>query len=144
MFVTLQYLIIDLMTGHVRFCDAGHLPIIHVSGENKQARLVNCDKGVPLGIVKTMQFAETDVSLEPGDYLMLYTDGIIETMNENKKQFSIHRLVDFASQKQGQPENVINALIKDVMEFSENMPQHDDITVMILRWEGPSVQKRER
>jgi len=139
MFVTLQYLIVDLMTGRVRFCDAGHLPIIHVSGKNKKARLVNCDKGVPLGITKTMQFAETDVSLEPGDYLMLYTDGIIETINENNEQFSIHRLVEFASQKQGKPENIVNALIKKVMHFSENMPQHDDITVMVLRWNGPSV-----
>ena len=70
---------------------------------------------------------------------MLYTDGIIETINENNEQFSIHRLVEFASQKQGKPENVINALIKDVMRFSENMPQHDDITVMALRWNGPLI-----
>lgn len=139
MFVTLQYLIIDILTGHVRFCDAGHLPIIHVSGKSKQAGLVPCDKGVPLGIVKSMQFAETELVLEPGDSLMLYTDGIIETMNEKNEQFSIHRLVDFVSRKKATPEKLIDRLIKEVKKFSENMPQHDDITAMALRWNGLSV-----
>ena len=134
MFVTLQYSVIDIENGVFTFSDAGHLPIIHVSPRFAEPRLLQARQGVPLGIAQDVPFEAHSVQLSPGDTIVLYTDGIIESKNWNNEQFSINRLATFCYNNSGKPQEMLDSLIREVQTFSAGMPQQDDITAMIFRW----------
>ncbi len=136
MFVTLQYAIIDLKDGQVTIASAGHLPIIHNSGYGISAELIQVDVGAPLGITSNMTFAAKKISLQPGDCLFFYTDGVIESKNQEHMQFSLDRLLTCAGGKWKNPQHMLEEIVHELMTFSLDMPQHDDITAMVFQWNG--------
>lgn len=136
MFVTLQYAVLDLKTGQVDCCNGGHLPIIQVVNNAGKVRLNISDEGAPLGITKSVTFKTASFQLTPGDLLFFYTDGVIEAKNSNQEQYSLDRLVTCAGAKWNHALELLDAVLDDVKIFSLNMPQHDDITAMVLKWKG--------
>jgi sigma-B regulation protein RsbU (phosphoserine phosphatase) len=136
MFVTLQYAVIDTLTGEVTLSNGGHLPTIHVSAKDSSSHLLLVDEGAPLGIARDLSFDAKKVTLQPGDSLLFYTDGIIESQNQNREQFSLERLLACVCRKWKNPQQMIEQVIKELTAFSLNMPQHDDITALAFRWNG--------
>ncbi len=113
------------------YVNAGHNnPIL----QRRSGSLEQLDKGgMPLGIMET-SYESGEVTLEPGDWLAAFTDGVIEAENSAQQQYSEDRLLVMLRWGAGlAPGLLLNAILNDVDRFVANAPQHDDITCMLLR-----------
>lgn len=76
-------------------------------------------------------------TLQPGDGIFLFTDGVTEAMDSTGKMYSEERLVNFlANQRDFNPEDIIRATLPEIVNFSSGTPQADDITVMAIKVSG--------
>lgn len=134
MFVTCLYLLLDPATGELTFANAGHnLPIWSSQEGVVELRAT----GMPLGLLPGMRYSETQGRMEPGDRLLLYSDGLVEAHNPHKEMFGFPRLREMVGD---QPPgcNVIQALIQALAEFTgPNWEQEDDVTLLTIEREPP-------
>lgn len=130
-FVTMQYLILDIPTGEVQIADAGHLPPLIWS--RGSARALELEGGMPLGIVRGTRFETTRLALYENDKLCLYTDGVIEAKNNQGEQFSLAHLLNVFQDNGASPDQVLKNILSALTGFSKKVPQHDDITLLILK-----------
>ncbi len=139
MFVTCLYVILNIEQNAVRVCSAGHNPLILWRAKTKSIHLIN-PNGIAIGFDKGPVFEniikEQKFSLDPGDRLVLYTDGCVEAMNRDEEMFgdkSFYRLVksypDVSSGK------LLNLIIDAIDEYVAGAPQSDDITLLSIRRE---------
>jgi phosphoserine phosphatase RsbU/P len=137
MFVTAFAGILDLRTGQVEYTDAGHEPpfIRSVSGE-----AVKVDKigGLVLGFVPTYKFEGGTIQLNPGETLVLYTDGVTEAMNVDRDLYGAKAIERTISQteKGAGSEKLVNALLDDMRGFVGGAHQSDDIAMLMIRYLG--------
>ena len=141
LYVTMLYCVIDLEKHTVTLARAGHeLPLFArrdgVSGVTL-TRLVYSE-GMPLGLVGESMFREviTDVTepFEPGDILVLYTDGVTEAPNEEDKEFSGSRLADSVrTAHRGSAREINDAILAHVERFVGETAQRDDLTLVTVR-----------
>ncbi|MFP4579775.1 MAG: PP2C family protein-serine/threonine phosphatase [Candidatus Sumerlaeia bacterium] len=135
-FVTVSYGIIDLEKKTLRFARAGHEPLIVLNPDQRNPR-VCMPEGIALGLVRDEMFdvlEECEIQLHPNDTLVLYTDGCIEANNSKDEQFgqdefilNLQKRLDQSAQRQ------IEGILKDIQDFTEGIPQQDDITLVIVR-----------
>lgn len=135
-FVTAIYCVLDTKTGKLKFARAGHTPLLHV-GSNKSEQLTPA--GMGLGLDYTGNFANTikemEIQLNYNDILALYTDGIPESKNASLEDFGYTRFEDLVTRhKDAGLDQISNEIIKDVSTFSQTNIQHDDITLVLLKW----------
>jgi len=133
MFVTLQYALLNLATSSVTLASGGHLPPLWVRERGARAEALAILGGVPLGIVEGMAFEQQEFSLQSGDLLVFFTDGVVEAKNRKGEQFGMERLREIARRALLSPQELVDAIVDSVAEFSHGAPQHDDITVMVLK-----------
>jgi serine phosphatase RsbU (regulator of sigma subunit) len=134
MFVALLYAVLDAKDNTLSLCSAGQTQPIHWSSEINSAELLET-KGdtFPLGILEHADYEETCLNLAPGDKIVLYTDGIVEAMNEEGEIFGFERLLEIV-----QAASVMNAdsLLKNILgtvnAFVGVAAQHDDLTIIIV------------
>lgn len=132
-FITLVLAVIDPATGKVVVVNAGHLPPI-VHHEDCSIEMVPSDEsGVPLGVTADCVYQQTEVTLEPGDSLFLFTDGLTEAMNSKNEIYSLKRIVAFLKGAQGSVGHLGESLIADIDKFCEGRPQRDDICLVCFR-----------
>jgi len=82
-------------------------------------------------------YETTQTRLQPGESIFLYTDGVTEAVNEKEELFSDQRLRTKITFLQGNPpKEVISEVAEEIARFSNNMPQADDITMMMIRFRG--------
>lgn len=134
MFVTLQYLVLDIPSGEAQVVTAGHLPILRIRKDPLRCEPIEANGGVPLGIVGGAAFDVHRFHLEHGEYLICFTDGIIEAKNRSKQQYTLERLMRNLCAEWESPEEIIENLIISVENFSRGMAQFDDLTVVALKW----------
>ena len=136
MFVTVFCGILDTDTGILEYSNAGHLPPVWLS-KGKEPRWLELPKGIVLGVVKYPVYTNSQVQLEPGDTLIVYTDGVNEAMNEKKELYGEDRLLNFT---RGEEEKSVSEITSDICasvhQHAGNEPQSDDITVLALRYKG--------
>ncbi|GAK53458.1 sigma factor SigB regulation protein RsbU [Candidatus Moduliflexus flocculans] len=132
-FVTVFYAVYDPETRLLRFTNAGHtLPFLYRPKERTCASLFNTN--FPLGVFDPFTFEESALQLEPGDTLVLYTDGVSEALNPIREQFGTERLVRLILEHGSRsPKELLDAIVADVRRFSGDIPQNDDITLLIVR-----------
>ena len=133
MFVTVFYGIYDLKTGLVDFTNAGHNPpyILHADGTVK---MVKSDCNLVLGALEGIEFKNGSLQLEPGDALVMYTDGVTEAENKVQAQFENSRLeAVLAEMKGSSSKQIVDTVNAKVKEFSDGAPQSDDITQLVIR-----------
>lgn len=133
MFVTLFYGIIDKETMTLTYVNAGHNPPIVLrqkSGEIDELTLT----GVAVGALEDAKYEQQEVALSSGDVVVLYTDGITEAVNDREEMFDVSRLVEII-RRTGHlsSQEIVNEIIGAVTTFSENQPQFDDITLMVVK-----------
>jgi sigma-B regulation protein RsbU (phosphoserine phosphatase) len=137
MFVTAFAGILDLRTGRVDYVDAGHEPPFVLQ---PRGAVLKVDKtgGIVLGFMPGQTFNSGSLQLNPGDALVLYTDGVSEAMNASRQLFgaeaiekTLSRIGPMASSKR-----IINALLDDVHLFVGGAKQSDDITMLVIRYLG--------
>lgn len=135
MFVTLVYLLLDRVSGELTITNGGHLPPLWFQSQIQRCQLVDHAAGIPLGILPQIELSEQQVQLQSGDQFLLYTDGIIEAKNDRGKMFSLERLQQIFSRPRPHPQMLIDELVQQVQRFSRRVPQHDDITLLAIRWQ---------
>ncbi len=137
MFVTYFQCILNIKTGEMEYCNAGHNPPFIINQEGQIKKLEN-RHGLPMGVLDMDPYAFDKTILLPGDYIVLYTDGVTEAMNINNEEFGEERLVRLLENIQGK-KNVKEStqLILDATrEFAGEAEQSDDITILILKYKG--------
>ncbi|MFO8130449.1 MAG: SpoIIE family protein phosphatase [Bacteroidales bacterium] len=133
MFVTMFLGIIDLDSGTISYCNAGHnYPCLVRKG--KALEKLDQTHGTPLGSFEKMSYGSGSVRFCAGDLLVLYTDGVTEAMDINDALYGEERLVRFLKSKSFEgPEEVTLSLVEDVREFSGLAEQSDDITILAIQ-----------
>lgn len=116
--------------GRVEYVSAGHLPLFHVSPGGVQAREAT---GVPLGMFCNTRFPMCEVTLGPGDKLLLYTDGLTETADATGKEYGVARVREVAKRyAASEPQQLLSAYLNELNSFAGNAKQADDLTMMVL------------
>lgn len=130
-FVTAWVGILDLRSFELEYHCAGHPPVLLKHKNDKVSSLTT--KGIALGVVSFDKVTIKTVQVKPQDTLLLYTDGIIEAQNLDKKLYGQDRLLKFLQSepfKGSQP--VVEGLLRDVQNFAGKEPQADDMTVLSI------------
>jgi sigma-B regulation protein RsbU (phosphoserine phosphatase) len=129
MFATLLYIELDSRTGTLSISNAGHLPLI-IKKTDGSVKKLSTTGGSPLGILTGMKFGQESATLDPGDIVILYTDGIIEAMNTREELYGYERFEALIRIAPSHPEGLKSAVIEDVNKFTGLSPQHDDMTMV--------------
>jgi PAS domain S-box-containing protein len=135
-FVTLFLLRLDPGSRSLVHAGAGHCPG-YVLDRQGRTKAVLPSTGCPLGIDPASEFrAGPPTALEPGDLVLLFTDGIVEAMSPEREQFGVERLLGIVrAHQQEPPDAILDALFDAVGDFSGHQLQ-DDITAVIVKAEG--------
>lgn len=135
-FVTVFYGILDLKTGELSYCNGGHnLPyLVSKKGEVKEMNDVG---GLLLGKFEGASYDKTTITLEPGDTIVTFTDGVTEAENDNGGFFDEERVIKYLENSAGKNLNpIVKGLFLEVMKFAGTAPQSDDITVLATTFDG--------
>jgi len=117
-------------SGEIELVNAGHLPALLATREGIEQ--FN-STGLPLGLFKTSRYPVTRLSLDPGDNLILFTDGISETRSPAGKEYGADGLARVAGERHAwPPHEIAAACMRDVRNYSSNARQSDDQTLMII------------
>jgi phosphoserine phosphatase RsbU/P len=130
-FVTLMYGVLD-SSGRMVYCNAGHNPPL-VIGTGGVRRL---ETGGPIvGLFEAASYEEETIRLAPGDWLVVFSDGISEAMSATSEEYGEARIIDVVQRNvKLEPQRLLDALFHDVREFARGAAQSDDITAMVLRY----------
>ena len=135
MFVTMFIGVLDLPTGRLRYCNAGHDKPFVISEEIKQ---LTAKPHLPLGVMDNMVYTTQETMLLPGESLFLYTDGLTEAMNESHELFGLKRvekgLQDCISKESNVTEKLIQTMTNRVNGFVDGAEQSDDLTLLALQY----------
>ena len=137
LFVTAFYGVLDVKTGSMSYCNAGHNPPFLVrtqEGGRVEALSAN---GMPIGVDADAFWRQAEVQINPGDVLLLYTDGIPDAENSEGAHFKEMRMIGIAQEKMGTSAHEIQqALLDGLQEFVGEAPQFDDITLLVVMRES--------
>ncbi|HSR69936.1 MAG TPA: SpoIIE family protein phosphatase [Acidobacteriota bacterium] len=135
MYVTFFYGLFDPSSGRFSYVNAGHPPgLLFRPGRSVPQRLES--GGTPVGLFASADYQQEEVVLEPGDTIVLYSDGLIEAEDSEEEEFGLERVAESAARAlQGSPEEICNHLIEQVRRHSGS-PQ-DDCTVLALKAADP-------
>ncbi|MDE0391352.1 MAG: SpoIIE family protein phosphatase [Rhodospirillales bacterium] len=136
LFVTLFYGILDPESGEFVYANAGHNPpfVVKPPGEVSPLPMTG---GMAVGVMPGLPYNEDAVTLAPGDTMFLYTDGITEAMNVDEEEFTEARLEAVLADGHDVPVDVVLTNVTSaVVEFVGGAEQSDDITCIVLRYDG--------
>jgi sigma-B regulation protein RsbU (phosphoserine phosphatase) len=132
-FVTVFYGTLDLVTGTMMYCNAGHCRPYLLSADAGGAVQTLRTSGMVLGVTEDATWEQKVVQFTPGDALVLYTDGITEAQNARGAFFGEDRLRDCMHASPGRSAwEIQKAVMADVCEFVGDAPQSDDIALMVV------------
>ncbi len=134
MFVTMFIGILDLPTGHLRYCNAGHdMPLVL----STDVQELNCDANLPVGIFEDTKYSVQDMFLKPESTLFLYTDGLTEAKQKGYAQFGMERTKKVLAkciEEQLMPLQIMERINEEVHAFVGDNEQSDDLTMLAIRY----------
>lgn len=128
MFVTLFVGVLDLQTGILRYCNAGH-EAPYVQDEH-----LPCDSNMPIGLMPGKKYSGQEAMIAPGKILFLYTDGLTEAENGSRDLFGKQRITDVITTFNGSPQQLIETMTAEVHRFVGDTEQSDDLTMLAIRY----------
>ena len=133
MFVTLFVGVLDLPTGRLRYCNAGHdAPVMIVDGK---PQLLEVRSNLLLGIINDFDFEAQECQLPPGSTLLLYTDGVTEAMDANHLQYGRGRLLNtLENVGQMTATQLLQHVAQSVSDFVDGAEQSDDLTMVAVHY----------
>lgn len=137
MFVTCLYAVLDSASGLLQYANAGHdLPYLRHAGGVAELRAT----GMPLGLMPGMRYEDKKVLLEPGDKVLLYSDGLVEAHNPQQEMFGFPRLrKSIAEHPIGGGVTLVDFLLAKLAQFTgDDWEQEDDITLVTLQRSRPT------
>ncbi len=141
MFVTAVAGLFDTATGKLQFCNAGHdAPLLRV--RDGTVRTLESQGGPPLCAWDDFIYSAEEVQFDPGDFLVLFTDGVTEAQGPDKVQFSNARIVAYLQEcdMHADMETITKGLHGAVQDFMGGADRFDDIAIIALRYQGPANQ----
>ena len=133
MFVTFWLGLIDLQTGHLDFCNAGHNPPVISSGDGN-AEFIDMIPNAPIGLFPGLPYEGEEIENVKGKALFVYTDGLNEAENDKQEQFGDDRLLDILRKTHfDSAQQLIDALKSEVEKHRNGADPNDDLTMMCLR-----------
>lgn len=136
LFVTLIYMCLDWCNHNITLCNGGHCPPVLRKADGSIV-VIEGGRSYPLGIVEEADFPEETFTIETGDRLCVFTDGIIEAMNSSREQYGNKRLETVISESPPHVETIVQKIQESVEDFTEGVPQSDDLTLICL---GPAAE----
>ena len=135
MFVTIFVGVLDLPTGRLHYCNAGHdAPLLLGDGIKE----LTCDPNIHVGFLPSWEYSLQEAQISTGTTIFLFTDRLTEAMNANYDQFQMERISDVASQalsqQQHEPHQLINKMTDAVHQFVGDAEQSDDLTMMAIHY----------
>ncbi|HWB49810.1 MAG TPA: SpoIIE family protein phosphatase [Stellaceae bacterium] len=135
MFVTAFHGVLDLKSGLLRYCNAGHNPpyLLRADGSRETLKAT----GIPFGVMEDAPYRIAEVQLGPGDTLFLFSDGITEAFNPDAEEFGTERLeAALETARGGAAAAVVGAVLAATGSFAAGAEQSDDITALALAYRG--------
>ena len=135
MFVTLFVGVLDLPTGRLHYCNAGHdAPLLVGAGVGE----LPCDSNIPVGFMPTWKYSLQEAQIFTDTTILLFTDGLTEAMNTNYEQFQMERVNDVANRalarQEQEPRQLISQMTEAVHQFVGDAEQSDDLTMMAIQY----------
>ncbi len=132
-FITMLLGELDPGTGRLRYVNAGHNPGLLLRRDGRVEELGAT--GVPLGLLTGSRYTEREVTVEPGDLLCVYSDGITEAESVTDDEFGTERLIELlrAHHDDAPLDELLESIQSAVGDFSQGRPQYDDQTLLLLR-----------
>lgn len=142
MFVTLFVGVLDLPTGRLRYCNAGHDAPLLVTGEVEPLPV---NANLPVGLFDDFKYVQQQTSLEDGTTLFLYTDGLTEANNEAHELYGIQRVMATATAcaQRGEimPGPIMESMLDSARQFAGSAQQSDDLTMLVIHYRRPEVKE---
>ncbi len=129
-FATSLLLKIDIKTGRVAFVNAGHHAPIIIKNTGGLEEIEGGD--IPLGTMPDTEFSLIETQLDHGDFMVLYTDGVTETVNKRKQELGLDGLLATLNDKFNNAKEVNKAIVGSIAKFRKQTPQKDDITIITI------------
>jgi PAS domain S-box-containing protein len=129
-FVTCLAVLLDSRTGRLQYANAGHDPpfLRHASGVSKLRAT-----GMPLGLMPDMTYEQKEITLEPGESILLYSDGLAEAHSPHREMFGFPRIEKFVK-AHAEGDTLIDSLLAELERFTgDEWEQEDDITLLMLQ-----------
>ena len=141
LFVTMFIGIVNINTGKVTYINCGHnQPLIKTN--NGEYKYMDVDSNIVIGAFGDAEFKVLESQLNAGDTIFTYTDGITEALNKNEEMYGEERLKNALNKCEEQDVTKISENIrKDIVEFTEEVPQSDDLTMLIFKYNNKTVKK---
>ena len=135
MFVTLFVGVLDLPTGRLHYCNAGHdTPLLVGAGVGE----LSCDANIPVGFMPQWKYTLQEAHIFTGTTIFLFTDGLTEAEDINHAQFQMERVHEVAGQALAQqmqePKELIGSMTEAVHQFVGDAEQSDDLTMMAIQY----------
>jgi len=129
-FVTLFYGVLDVPNRRLTYCNAGHPPALLLRGGEVSELPVG---NMLLGITCDESYAQATVDLQPGDTLLMYTDGLLDVMNFQQQRFGRARVVEALKQSAGSADTVVQNILWTARKFAGIQARNDDITMIVAK-----------
>src|SRR5215204_3053991 len=135
MFVTCFYAILDPENGSLRYANAVHdLPYLHRNGDAEELRA----RGMPLGLMPSMDYEEKEIALDAGEAALFYSDGLVEAHDPKGEMFGFPRLRALVAEHADKERSLEETLLEELYAFvGDGWEQEDDITLLTLRRFAP-------
>ena len=131
MFVTLFIGILDLPTGHFNYCNAGHDAPVIVGQEPLPVKA-----NLPIGLFNDFNYEMQETMLVSGSMIFLYTDGLTEAKNKQRKQFGMNRMMSLLNNSADlSPKQLLGKVNSEVHAFVDGAEQSDDLTMLAIRYQ---------
>jgi serine phosphatase RsbU (regulator of sigma subunit) len=137
MFVALLYVVVDPQQKTLTLSNAGQTqPIICPGDKSEPLYIDTAGDSFPLGIVKNCRYQETQVPLKQGDTVVLYTDGVVEAMNDKGELYGFERfMTSIEGGRELDATTLLEKLMDDVSRYVGGAEQHDDLTIVVVKVE---------
>jgi serine phosphatase RsbU (regulator of sigma subunit)/CHASE2 domain-containing sensor protein len=142
LFVTVFAGILDLETGELEYCNAGHENPFLVDPSGSGVRRVTDGDGPPLCVVSDFDYEGARCTLRPGELVCVVTDGVTEAMNREDKLYGsarVEAILPRLAHARASARDVVDGLRFDVDAFAAGADPADDLTIVALRWRGPGA-----
>ncbi len=135
-FVTAILLELDPATSRARYVNAGHNECVLLRLNGSEPVLLK-STGLPLGMLPGSAYEENNFEIKAGDLLALYSDGVSEAYDKNEEEWGEARLCEYLHAVAAEPvQKVVSGVFDEIDRFADGAPQHDDITLLVLKPRG--------
>ena len=132
-FVTVFYGILDPEKNELVYSNAGHNPALHVKAANGEMKMLK-NTGMPLGLFDDQDWQQRKIQLDPGDLVVMYTDGVTDAQNPLYELYGVERFTNtIEANRKCSPADLEKLVLADIDRFLDGAPQPDDMAMVILR-----------